>query len=141
MRLLFGHGPLVAGQTFLLAENPASFLKLEDLKDVLGKHFGGDKRRLDILAFQNCVMNGVETAYEIRDHADYMIGSQGLVLAAGWPYEKMIGEIVRRPSAKPKAISRKLLKVCARNMLDFTIMDRSSEQSACNLERLRDKTN
>jgi hypothetical protein len=141
MLILFGHGPLVAGQTFLMGENPASFLKLEDLKDVIGEHFGEGKRRLDILAFQNCVMNGVETAYEIRDHADYMIGSQGLVLAAGWPYEKMIGEIVRRPSASSKAVSRKLLKVCARNMLDFTIMDRSSEQSACNLEALRDKSN
>lgn len=141
MLVLFGHGPLVAGQTFLMAENPASFLSLEDLKEVLGAHFGEGKRRLDILAFQNCVMNGVETAYEIRDHADYMIGSQGLVLATGWPYEKMIGEIVRRPSASPKTISRNLLKACARNMLDFTIMDRSSEQSACNLEALRDKSN
>ncbi|HEY2961391.1 MAG TPA: clostripain-related cysteine peptidase [Pyrinomonadaceae bacterium] len=141
MLILFGHGPLVAGQTFLVAENPASFLRLEDLQDILGEHFGESKRRLDILAFQNCVMNGVETAYEIRDHADYMIGSQGLVLATGWPYDKMIGEIVKRPSASPKAIARKLLKVCARNMLDFTIMDRSSEQSACNLEALRDSSN
>lgn len=140
MLILFGHGPLVAGQTFLVAENPASFLRLEDLQDVLGEHFGGDKRRLSILAFQNCVMNGVETAYEIRDHADYMIGSQGLVLATGWPYEKMIGEINRRPSGSPEYIARKMLKVCARNMLDFTIMDRSSEQSACNLEWLRDSS-
>src|SRR5215467_14079088 len=57
MLILFGHGPIVAGQTFLLAENPASYLRLEDLQKVLGDHFGEKhKRRLSILAFQNCVM-------------------------------------------------------------------------------------
>ena len=138
MLVLFGHGPIVAGKTFLASDNPGSFLRLEDLQDVLKEHFGDDKRRLSILAFQNCVMNGIETAYEVRNHADYMIGSQGLVLATGWPYDKMIHSIVERPYAATKTITRKLLKVCARSMLDFTIMDRSSEQSACNLAALRD---
>lgn len=141
MLVLFGHGPIVAGQTFLVSENPGSFLRLEELQDVLSEHFGGTKRKLDILAFQNCVMNGIETAYEIRNQAKYIIGSQGLVLATGWPYEKMIGAIAERPSSKTETIARKLLKVCARSMLDFTIMDRSSEQSACNLERMRDSDN
>ena len=140
MLVLFGHGPIVAGKTFLAAENPASFLRLEDLQDVLSDHFGGHKRRLSILGFQNCVMNGIETAYEIRNHADYLIGSQGLVLAMGWPYDKMIKAVVAQPDAHPDVIVRKLLKVCARNMLDFTIMDRSSEQSACNVAALRDSS-
>src|SRR5262249_33701224 len=39
--------------------------------------------------------------------------------------------------AETKDIARRLLKVCARSMLDFAVMDRSSEQSACNLEALR----
>jgi len=137
MLVLFGHGPIVAGKTFLAAENPSNFLRLEDLQNVLGDHFGGDKRRLSILAFQNCVMNGIETAYEIRNHADYLMGSQGLVLAMGWPYDKMIEAVAHRPTARTKTIARNLLKVCARNMLDFTIMDRSSEQAACDVASLR----
>ena len=141
MLILFGHGPLVAGQTFLVSENPGGFVRLEDLKEVLSEHFGEDKRKLDILAFQNCVMNGIETAYEIRNQADFVIGSQGLVLATGWPYEKMIQAVARsRSDASTSTIARKVLKVCARNMLDFTIMDRSSEQSACNLAALRDSS-
>src|SRR5262249_26214796 len=129
---------IVAGQTFLLAENPASFLRLEDLQSVLSDHFGEKhKRKLDILAFQNCVMNGIETAYAIKDHADFMIGSQGLVLATGWPYEKMIGAVVNDPDADTEVIAQQLLKACARSMLDFAVMDRSSEQSACNLTGMR----
>lgn len=140
MLILFGHGPLVAGQSFLVSENPGSFLRLEDLRGVLDEHFGEEpKKKLDILAFQNCVMNGIETAYEIRHHADYVVGSQGLVLATGWPYDKMIEAVVKsRSDASAKTIAGKMLRVCARNMLDFTIMDRSSEQSACNLKALRD---
>lgn len=137
MLVLFGHGPIVVGKTFLAGENPASFLRLEDLQDVLSDHFGGDKKRLSILAFQNCVMNGIETAYEIRHQADYLIGSQGLVLAMGWPYDKMIKAVVEDPEADPEVVTRKLLKACARNMLDFTLMDRSSEQAACKLAALR----
>ena len=136
MLVLYGHGPVVAGQNFLRAENPPSFLRLDDLREVLSESFGGESKKLDILAFQNCVMNGVEIAYELREQADWMIGSQGLVLATGWPYEKIISTIVKEPNEEPKTIARNILKACARHMLDFAVMDRSSEQSLCDLEAL-----
>ena len=138
MLILYGHGPLVAGQTFLAKENPPSSLRLEDLQGVLNGYFGrGRKRKLDVIACQNCVMNGIETAYELKDHVNFMIGSQGLVLAHGWPYEKMIGAVLEDPNAPTPVIARKLLKACARHMLDFVVMDRSSEQSLCDLQCLR----
>ncbi len=140
MLILYGHGPLVAGQTFLARENPKSSLQLEDLQGVLSPYFG-PHRKLDILACQNCVMNGVETAYEVKDQVDVMIGSQGLVLAAGWPYEKIISSIVKRPGAPPDLIALDLLKACARHLIDFAIMDRSSEQSVCDIRKLAEEKN
>lgn len=140
MLILYGHGPLVAGQTFLARENPKSSLQLEDLQKVLSPYFGSS-RKLDILACQNCVMNGVETAYEVKEQVDVMIGSQGLVLAAGWPYEKIISAIVKRPSASPDLIAVDLLKACARHLIDFAIMDRSSEQSVCDIRKLAEDKN
>lgn len=135
MLILYGHGPLVAGQTFLARENPRSSLQFEDLQKVLGGYFG-PHRKLDILACQNCVMNGVETAYEVKDIVDLIIGSQGLVLAAGWPYEKIISAIVQKPAAPTELIALDLLKACARHLIDFAIMDRSSEQSVCDVRKL-----
>ena len=138
MLVLFGHGPVVAGQTFLARENPPSSLRMEDLQEILGHHFGPDHdRRIDILACQNCVMNGIETAFEVRNHVDYMIGSQGLVLATGWPYEAMIKAITDDVDAPTNQIARNMMKACARNLLDFSVMDRSSEQSLCDLSQLR----
>lgn len=139
MLVLFGHGPAVTGQNFLVSENPQSFLRIEDLRDILDVHFNG-KRKLDILAFQNCVMNNIEVAYELKDQADLTIGSQGLVLASGWPYERLIGTLVQHPEAKPNDIAREMLKICARNMVDFSVMDRSSEQAVCDLKELRDSS-
>jgi len=135
MLVLYGHGPLVAGQTFLVRENPQSSLRFEDLRAVLGEHFNA-RKRLDILAFQNCVMNGVETAYEVQEMVDMTIGSQGLVLAAGWPYEKIFDALVKNSKKPPEIISRELLKACARHLIDFSLMDRSSEQSVCDIRQL-----
>ncbi len=97
MLVLYGHGPVVAGTTFLARENPPSSLRMKDLPKILEPHFGHGKRKLDILAFQNCAMNGIETAYAVKDQVDYMIGSQGLVLSYGWPYERIISALVDNP--------------------------------------------
>lgn len=135
MLILFGHGSAVAGNTFLADSNPPSFLRLKDFAEVLARHFGGDKQKLDILACHNCVMNGVESAYQIRDQVDYMLGSQGLVLAVGWPYRKIINRVARRPDLPPKRVALRILRVCARSLLDFSLMDRSSEQAVLDLRR------
>jgi len=136
MLILYGHGPVVAGQSFLARDNPPSSLLLGDLKKILAEYFNPEDK-LDILACQNCVMNGIETAYEVRDQVRYMIGSQGLVLASGWPYEKILGEIAKAPTVPTQQIAHSLMKACARNLLDFAVMDRSSEQSVCNVERIQ----
>jgi hypothetical protein len=143
MLITYGHGGAVAGQTFLAKDNPASFLTLTEFGKVLAKYFGrkDGKPQLDILACDNCVMNGLETAYEIREQVDHMLGSQGLMLAVGWPYEKIINAIVDDPRQETKEVAGKILEACARNLLDFALMDRSSEQAVCDLTKLEDKNN
>lgn len=140
MLVLYGHGPVVAGKTFLARENPISSLRMKDLSELLEPHFG-KRRKLDILALQNCAMNGIEIAYEVKDQVNYMIGSQGLVLAYGWPYERIISALVENSTDSPLQITEKILKACARHLMDFSIMDRSSEQSVCDLSKLKSRDN
>lgn len=148
MLILFGHGSAVAGNTFLVDDNPPSFLRLKDFADVLARHFDGDpktkKPKLDILACDNCMMNGVEIAYQLRGRVDYLLGSQGLMLTVGWPFRKLIKAIIRmvnRGDATPRDVARRMLRVCARNLVDFSLMDRSSEQAVCDLTTLRKDRN
>jgi len=134
--VLYGHGPLVAGNTFLTQDNPVSSVHMKDLPGLL-KPFGNEWPKLDILAFQNCGMNGIETAYEIKDHVNQIIGSQGLVLAYGWPYDRIVSAVLGNCNESPLSISEQILKVCARHLIDFSVMDRSSEQSVCDLSNPR----
>jgi hypothetical protein len=140
MLVLFGHGSAVAGNTFLADSNPPSFLRLKDFADVLARHFddvpGTGKPKLDILACDNCIMNGIEAAYQIRKQVSYMIGSQGLMLAVGWPFGKIINAVVSHRTEEPKRIALRVVEACARNLLDFSLMDRSSEQALCDLTTL-----
>jgi len=145
MLILYGHGSAVAGNTFLVDDNPPSFLRLKDFKEVLSRHFdnghraeqqtGGDPKKppLDILACDNCIMNGVESAFEIRKQVKYVIGSQGLALALGWPFRNLLNEVVRHRNARTEELAGRILRVCARSLVDFALMDRSSEQSLCDL--------
>jgi len=69
-----------------------------------------------------------------------MLGSQGLMLALGWPYRKIINAVVQHQDAETKFVACQVLMACARNLIDFTLMDRSTEQSLCDLTVLnRDK--
>lgn len=145
MLILFGHGVLVAGNTFLGDSTPPSFLRLNDFVRIIKTHFGEPqeailgrpKPHLDILACDNCVMNAVESAYEIRNHVDFMIGSQDLMLAVGWPFKKLVEVVQRHPDTSTKVIARRVLKACARRLIDYTLMERSTEQSVCDLTKLR----
>jgi hypothetical protein len=141
MLILFGHGSAVAGNTFLTDDNPPSFLRLREFEEVLARHFddrpGTNKPKLDVLACDNCMMNGIETAYQLRRRVDYVLGSQGLMLTVGWPFRKLIRTIVRHKDDSPRRIARRMLRLCARNLVDFSLMDRSSEQAVCDLTTLR----
>ena len=126
MLLVFGHGVLVAGNTFLTDTNPPSYLKLGTFTRILKKHFG---EKIDILACDNCVMNGIETAVELYPQVDFMIGSQDLMLANGWPMRKIINAVTDHYTRGPAVVAEQILRTCARNLLDFALMERSSEQS------------
>ena len=132
MLILFGHGTLVAGNTFLADTQPPSFLKLDDFAEILRHHF---RKKIDILGFDNCVMNGIEVAVELQGQVDYTIGSQDLMLTFGWPFRKIIETIGAHHTEDSKAVAEAILRVCARNLLDFTFMERSSEQAICDLNK------
>ncbi len=46
--------------------------------------------QLDILLFDACSMQSVEVLAEVLDAADYVVGSEELVPAAGFPYQTML---------------------------------------------------
>jgi len=53
--------------------------------------------RLDMIAFDACLMSMVEVAYELRDLADYMVASVTGIPVGGFPYHLFLGPLVANP--------------------------------------------
>jgi len=53
--------------------------------------------KLDLLGFDACLMNMLEVAYQLKDVAAHVVGSQDTEPVAGWPYDAVLGELSKRP--------------------------------------------
>jgi hypothetical protein len=67
---------------------------LADVKRALG----GNVR---VLGFDACLMGMAEVAAEVSGACDYMVASQVLEPSGGWPYDKLLEQIVSRPTRTP----------------------------------------
>lgn len=57
-----------------------------------------DASRLDLVGFDACLMGMVEVAYEIREPADVMVGSEKTEPLDGWPYDTILGDLQVTPT-------------------------------------------
>jgi hypothetical protein len=60
--------------------------------------------RFSFIAFDACYMADVETAYELRSRANYMMASQTEILTTGFPYDKIFGYIGSNWNAPVKSV-------------------------------------
>lgn len=112
----------------------AQTLTLKELRSALRHARECLNQEVDIIAFKDCFMSTLETAYELKDAATYLIGSPDIVPIEGWPYARMFEQLARQPEAKTaaRALVKELeqyYKVEAnrhgRTAVPFTLMDTS----------------
>jgi len=58
-------------------------------------------RHYDFILFDCCLMSAVEVAYQLRDKADYIIASCAEILAEGFPYGEIVGDMFCRSGVAP----------------------------------------
>jgi hypothetical protein len=131
MLIIWNHGqgfraPLDDGGTAPAAEPPHAghrYVSNDDdtgdklynraIQDALGAHLNGG--RLDVIAFDACLMSMVETAYAMRGVSKIMVGSEELEPGNGWNYERWLKPLV---DAKGKVEAADLGKLLVRGMAD-----------------------
>lgn len=52
-----------------------------------------------LIGFDACLMGMVEVAYDLRSHAQVMVGSEETEPAPGWPYNTIMSDLTAHPSA------------------------------------------
>jgi hypothetical protein len=80
-----------------------SSLDMPELKGALRKAGVGPRRKLAILGFDACLMNMVEIAYQFRDQAEFVVGSQQTEPGDGWAYDAVLALAKRVPSRSAMA--------------------------------------
>lgn len=63
-------------------------------------------KKFDIFACDACLMNMIEIAYEMRNTADFMVGSEQTEPGAGWPYDAILQKLAANPSITPDELSK-----------------------------------
>jgi hypothetical protein len=63
-------------------------------------------RKLDVFACDACLMNMLEIAYEMKDTARLMVGSEETEPGAGWPYAAILEPLVARPAMAPEELAK-----------------------------------
>lgn len=60
--------------------------------------------KVDIYASDACLMQMAEVAFELRDHADYILGSEESVPGEGYPYDKILQALLDDPGMSPESL-------------------------------------
>ncbi|MDR0748962.1 MAG: hypothetical protein LBF62_05275 [Tannerellaceae bacterium] len=65
-------------------EEDKKYMEIDELASALPDHF------FDFLLFDACSMGSIECVYELKNKADYIISSPSEIMAAGFPYQKIL---------------------------------------------------
>ncbi len=63
----------------------------------------------DIIGFDACLMGMLEVAYEVKDNAAYMVGSEDNEPGDGWPYDLWLQYLVNNPTADASTLASQIV--------------------------------
>lgn len=87
------------------ATNGADKLYVREIQDTLEAVFRGGEG-LDVIGFDACLMQMVETGYAMRNVARVMVGSEELEPMDGWGYDTWLQALADAPDADGAAVGR-----------------------------------
>lgn len=67
-------------------------------------------KKIDIIAFDSCLMQTLENAYEMQAIFNYQIASESLIPSDGFPYNLWFKQISDNPTVDPKEFGNILIK-------------------------------
>ena len=91
-------------------DSAKDFLDNKELSKVVERTAAAAGHPVDILGLDACLMAMVELAYEMRDHAGVVVGSQQLEPGDGWPYNKVARAIAAKPSITARDLASQIVR-------------------------------
>jgi len=117
-------------RAILLDDNAKDFLDNLEMKQVLTDAAKLLKRNLDLLGMDACLMSMIEVGYQIHQSVDFTVGSEQTEPGNGWPYDKILTNLVKNPEMTPQDLSAMIV-----DQYLASYDDDSVTQSACVLSK------
>ncbi|MCF2144575.1 MAG: clostripain-related cysteine peptidase [Candidatus Heimdallarchaeota archaeon] len=100
---IWDHGNGVFGACYDDTTGSDACLYLDEIQSAIKSASNAFGEKIDIIAFDCCLMGMIELAYELRHLCDYFIGSEDLTPWDGFNYEVLIHTLTSNSSITPKA--------------------------------------
>lgn len=117
-------------------DSSMDFLDNTGLDAALGAAAQRIGRRLDLIGMDACLMAAAEVAFALRPHASFMVASQELEHADGWPYARILSALQDDPGIQPAALARLIVDAFAARYASITRSPTRWTLSALNLAEL-----
>ncbi|MEI6827997.1 MAG: clostripain-related cysteine peptidase [Desulfuromonadales bacterium] len=85
------------------------FLDNVELKKVMLAIKKKLKRKIDILGMDACLMSMMEVYYQMRDVAEFSVGSEESEPGEGWPYDRILTALAAKPAMTPEELSKTIV--------------------------------
>jgi hypothetical protein len=102
------HNRPVQPRAIAIDVHSQDYLDNQELRDGVLHALPGGKK-LDIIGCDACLMNMLEIAYEMKDTAGFMVGSEEVEPAAGWPYDTILKDLVKNPVVSSQDLCRSIV--------------------------------
>ncbi|MBR1537382.1 MAG: hypothetical protein IJ630_10645 [Treponema sp.] len=93
--VIWGHGSgwrneavTESSRAVAIESSAGSYMSISELRSAISDGMGSDS--LSMVCFDTCFGMCIETAYELRDCASYMLGTPALESGSGWNYTKLL---------------------------------------------------
>jgi Clostripain family len=131
-RLLEAHP---ASRGIAYDDGGADCLDNQELKRVLASAHHLFGRKVDVVGMDACLMTMIEVAYQLRDHAHVLVGSEELEPGPGWPHAEILGDLTKNPTTTQAELGATIVQ---RYVESYRHGAESVTQSAIDLGRLDD---
>lgn len=104
-------GQKVRGNTskVFASDDSGSEMHLKDVQTFMAPAKRNLGRNVDIVGFDACLMQHVETAYQYTGLANILVASEELEPGAGWDYNGFVGALAKNPDMNPPQLAKAMV--------------------------------
>ena len=112
--------------------------ELQRILEYMQTLLGGVK--VDVVGMDACLMTMIEVAYQIRNQANILVGSEESEPGEGWPYDLILADLTAKPTMGGSDLAKSVVKRYIESYDKGSPFNQDVTQAALDLNKLGDVT-